>query len=73
MNIPPLKPLIDTKLLDQIDVRAGTIEAVRDVPGSDKLVLMRVQFGDHTRTILASLKKERANPQRSKGVRRCSS
>jgi tRNA-binding protein len=67
MNIAPIKPSIDTKLLDQIDVRVGTIETVRDVPGSDKLVQMRVNFGDHVRTIVAGLKKERANPQEIEG------
>ena len=67
MNITPIKPLIDMKLLDQIDVRVGTIEAVGDVPGSDKLVQMRVNFGDHARTIVAGLKKERANPQEIEG------
>jgi tRNA-binding protein len=63
----PIKPLIDTKLLDQLDVRVGTIEAVSDVPGSDKLVELRVQFGDHTRTILAGMKQERANPREIEG------
>jgi len=67
MNIIPIKPLIDMKLLDQIDVRVGTIVAVGDVPGSDKLVQMRVNFGDHARTIVAGLKKERANPQEIEG------
>src|SRR5215471_5491698 len=67
MNTAPIKPPIDTKLLDQIDVRVGTIETVRDVPGSDKLVQMRVNFGDHVRTIVAGLKKERANPQEIEG------
>ena len=63
----PIKPLIDTTLLEQLDVRVGTIEAVSDVPGSDKLVELRVQFGDHTRTILAGMKQERANPREIEG------
>jgi tRNA-binding protein len=67
MNIAPIKPLIDTKLLDQIDVRVGTIEAVLDVPGSDKLVQLRVSLGDHVRTIVAGLKKERPNPREIEG------
>jgi tRNA-binding protein len=58
----PIKPVISHTLLDQIDVRIGQIEAVNDVPGSDKLIAMRVNFGDHERTILAGMKKERANP-----------
>jgi len=67
MNAAPIKPSIDTKHLDQIDVRVGTIEVVSNVPGSDKLVQMRVNFGDHARTIVAGLKKERANPQEIEG------
>ncbi len=62
-----IKPLIDPKLLEQLDVRVGTIEAVSDVPGADKLVQLRVNFGDHTRTILAGLKEERANPREIEG------
>lgn len=62
-----IKPHVDPKLLEQIDVRVGAIETVRDVPGSDKLVQLRVNFGDHTRTILAGLKGERANPREIEG------
>jgi methionine--tRNA ligase beta chain len=53
--------------MDQLDVRVGTVEAVLDVPGSDKLVQLRVRFGDHSRTILAGMKKERANPREIEG------
>ena len=63
----PIKPLIDTNLLEQIDVRVGTIESVSDVPGSDKLLQLRVNFGDHARTILAGMKQERANPREIEG------
>ena len=62
-----IKPLIDAKLLEQVDVRVGTIETVRDVPGSDKLVALRVHFGDHTRTIIAGMKQERLNPREIEG------
>ncbi len=67
MTTAPIKPLIDVKLLEQLDVRVGTIETVTDVPGSDKLVALRVHFGDHTRTILAGMKQERANPREIEG------
>jgi tRNA-binding protein len=63
MTPAPIKPLVDTTLLEQLDVRVGTIESVDDVPGSDKLLQLRVHFGDHTRTILAGMKQERANPR----------
>ena len=34
-----------------------------DVEGSDKLVKLTVDFGDHERVILAGIKQERENPQ----------
>jgi tRNA-binding protein len=61
MQPAPVKPIIEKELLDRIDVRAGTIEAVSDVPGSHRLVALRVNFGDHMRTILAGMKKKRAD------------
>jgi len=33
------------------------------VAKSDKLVRLKVDFGDHTRSILVGMKKERQNPQ----------
>jgi len=58
-----LKPLITPDMLSKIDIRVGTIVSVDDVAGSNKLLKLRVNFGDHQRTILAGMKKERANPQ----------
>jgi tRNA-binding protein len=63
MTPAPIKPEITKDLLEQIDIRIGTIEAVDEVPRSDKLLALRVNFGDHMRTILSGMKKERANPQ----------
>ena len=63
----PVKPAISIELLNQIDIRVGTIRAVADVPGSDKLLQLRVSFGDDERTIVAGLKQERANPQELEG------
>jgi tRNA-binding protein len=45
----------------------GTILAVADVPNSDKLVQLRVSFGDRERTILSAMKQERANPREIEG------
>ena len=59
----PIKPIISVDVLNQLDIRVGTIEVVMDVPGADKLVQMRVNFGDHTRNIVAGMKQERENPQ----------
>lgn len=63
----PIKPLIDSAALDRLDVRVGTIESVAAIDGSDKLVAMRVGFGDHARTIVAGLKLERVNPREIEG------
>jgi tRNA-binding protein len=67
MTPASLKPAISMELLNQIDIRVGTIRSVADVPGSDKLVQLRVSFGDHERTIGAGLKQERANPRELEG------
>jgi len=67
MTPAPIKPLIALQVLEQVDIRAGTIESVEDIPGSDKLVQMRVHFGDHSRTIVAGLKQARANPREIEG------
>jgi len=63
MSLAPIKPSVSAAVLDQIDIRVGTILSVADVPDSDKLVQLRVSFGDHERTIVAGLKKERGNPK----------
>ncbi|HEY8849705.1 MAG TPA: tRNA-binding protein [Thermoanaerobaculia bacterium] len=59
MSPAAIKPMIDLATLESIDIRVGTIEAVHDVASSQKLVRLVVNFGDHTRTILAGMKKER--------------
>ena len=63
MTPAPIKPLISFDDLNKIDIRAGTILTVEDVAKSDKLVRLKVDFGDHTRSILVGMKKERQNPQ----------
>lgn len=67
MTPAPIKPLVTPELLSQIDVRVGTIEAVNDVANSEKLVALHVDFGDHQRTILAGMKRERADPREIEG------
>ena len=57
-----VKPMIPFTIFEQLDIRVGTIVAVEDVPKSKKLVRLRVDFGDHQRTIFAGIKQERANP-----------
>jgi len=63
----PIKPLIPFSVFESIDIRAGTITRVEDVEGSNKLVRLIVDFGDHTRCILAGIKKERPNPRELEG------
>ena len=62
-----VKPLITSDALERVDIRVGTIRKVEDVAGSDKLVALRVGFGDHERTIVAGLKQERADPREIEG------
>jgi tRNA-binding protein len=63
MSPAPIKPVIDTAVLDSIDVRVGRIESVLAIDGSDKLMKLQVNFGDHMRTIVAGIKLERENPR----------
>jgi tRNA-binding protein len=63
----PVKPAVTIAALDALDVRVGTIERVDQVPRSEKLMKLTVNFGDHTRTILAGLRKERENPREIEG------
>ncbi len=63
----PVKPTIPFELFSQIDIRVGTIEHVKDIPKSDKLLRLFVNFGDHKRKIVAGMKKERENPKEVEG------
>lgn len=63
-----IKPIISYKDFEKLDIRVGTIEKVEDLDNSDKLVKLTVNFGDHTRTIIVGMKKERDNPQEIEGL-----
>ena len=67
IEVAPVKPLISIDDLNKMDVRVGTIEEVEDVKGSDKLVKLIVDFGDHKRSILAGMKQERDDPREIEG------
>jgi len=67
MKPAQVKPPISPDLLNQIDIRVGTILSVTDVPNSEKLVALEVSFGDHRRTVLVGMKRERANPREIEG------
>jgi tRNA-binding protein len=62
MTPAPVKPPISFSALEAIDVRVGTIRSIEEVPKSDRLLRLTVGFGDHTRRILAGMKRERSNP-----------
>jgi tRNA-binding protein len=62
MQPAPLKPVISFKDFEKVDIRIGTIERVEDIKKADELVRLIVSFGDHQRTILAGIKKERQDP-----------
>ena len=62
-----IKPTITIDDLDKIDIRVGRILKVEDIPASDKLVRLTVDLGDHTRSILVGMKKERADPTEIEG------
>jgi tRNA-binding protein len=62
-----VKPAVGIEALEALDIRAGTIERVEEIPGSEKLMKLLVNFGDHSRTILAGIKKERENPREIEG------
>ena len=63
----PVKPEIGIDAVEALDIRVGTIASVGDVEGSAKLVRLEVDFGDFRRTILAGIKKERADPREIEG------
>jgi tRNA-binding protein len=63
----PIKPPVALADLEKLDVRVGTIVSVEEVPRSAKLARLTVDFGDHRRTILAAIRKERANPREIEG------
>jgi methionine--tRNA ligase beta chain len=66
-KVAPVKPIISPDVLDKIDIRVGTIELVEDVKGSEKLLKLTVDFGDHKRTILVGMRNERENSKEIEG------
>ncbi len=63
----PIKSTIALADFEKLDFRVGTILSVEDVSGSDKLVRLIVDFGDHRRSILAGMKQERSDPRSIEG------
>jgi tRNA-binding protein len=67
MELAPIKEQITVDELNRIDIRVGTIAGVEDIPNSERLVRLLVDFGDHKRAIVAGLKQERADPREIEG------
>lgn len=67
MKPAPIKEPISFEDFEKLDIRVGTITAVSPIPKSKKLMKLTVDFGDHTRQILAGIKQERENPQEIEG------
>lgn len=61
MKVAPIKPIVSYDVFEKLDIRVGTIKRVEDVHGAEKLVRLIVDLGDHKRTIMAGIKKEREN------------
>ena len=68
IKVAPVKTNISIDVLERVDIRVGTIRLVDDVKGSNKLLKLTVDFGDHTRTILVGMKKERDEPKQIEGA-----
>ncbi|CAD7846859.1 MAG: Structure-specific tRNA-binding protein [Olavius algarvensis Delta 4 endosymbiont] len=67
MKVAPVKPTVTFEDFEKVDIRVGTILRVEDIEGSNKLVRLIVDLGDHERTILAGIKQERENPSEIEG------
>ena len=63
MKPAPIKDIISLEDFEKIDIRVGTIVSVDEVVKSNKLMKLTVDFGYHTRSILAGIKQERENPK----------
>ncbi len=63
MKPAPIKDEITFDDFAKLDIRVGQITEVSEVAKSDKLMKLTVDFGDHTRSILAGIKQERENPK----------
>jgi tRNA-binding protein len=62
MQTAAVKPAVSLNILDQLDIRVGTILSIAEVPSSDKLMQLTVDFGDHQRAIVAGMRQERDDP-----------
>lgn len=68
MEPAAVKENITFEDFEKLDIRVGTILSVEEVAGSKKLMKLTVDFGDHSRSILAGIKQERKNPSEIEGL-----
>jgi tRNA-binding protein len=62
-----IKRLVSIERLNALDIRVGTTECVQGIANVNKLMKLTVNFGNHTRCILAGIRKERVNPREIEG------
>ena len=62
-----VKEIISYDEFEKVDIRVGTITSVAELAASRKLMKLDVDFGDHSRCILAGIKMERTDPQEIMG------
>ena len=62
MEPVPIKENITIEEFEKLDIRLGTIKSVLEVATSRKLMKLIVDFGDHSRSILAGIRQERDDP-----------
>ena len=67
MTPAPIKTTISYADFEKLDIRIGTITTVSPVANSKKLMKLTVDFGDHTRSILAGIRQEREDPREIEG------
>lgn len=67
MKPAPIKDEITFEDFSKIDIRIGKIIEVLEVEKSNKLMKLIVDFGDHSRSILAGIKQERDKPKELEG------
>lgn len=68
MKPAAVKPAVSFEDFQKLDVRVGMIKRVEEIEGSRSLMRLKVDFGDHQRTILAGIKGERENPAEIEGL-----
>lgn len=68
MTVAPPKPNIPFELLEQVDIRVGTILEVVDIPDSKKPVLLKVDLGFAIKNVVVGMKQERDDPTKIVGL-----